>query len=284
MRSDTAIWHDLPAVLARRSFPGSAQRGRHIRRAAPAPVRGAERHHLHDRCQRNARVDPLRAWSDAHQPARHAVSPERVQLRLQLQRERPGGPERSSLLCPRAPLHRRLAAWHFRQLHFQLRRRVMRRHPAASDTCGRAVVQRNDGIRPGHVLCGGERCVGCRPGAALHLRYFRIPNHSDASHASRRGALPDAVAAHLRRRPGALRASRDVQRRLRRRGARRRRRRPARPVRAAPLGDRRRIVHPRRHGTGVAHARRRRRESGACLDASGSFETGEQKLTPSPPR
>ena len=95
----------LPWPLRGQAVPRAARRRHHLRRAAAAAVRPVSERHLHHRRLGLARlVAATRSRLVCDQPARHAVPPRRVQLRLRL--PQPAAADAG----PRADVHRGRAA------------------------------------------------------------------------------------------------------------------------------------------------------------------------------
>ena len=84
VRSDTSCSARCRGMLDGKPLIGDRRARRHLRRAAPAALRRAPRHDLHDRRLGVGCVGPLRARRSGDEPARHPVPARRVQLRLRL--------------------------------------------------------------------------------------------------------------------------------------------------------------------------------------------------------
>ena len=121
LRSDTALFHDLARPVFGRPLRGSFGAGvTYVGRAAAAVRRGEPRH-LHGRRVGIAVVVALRGAPRLDQPAQHAVSPRRIQLRVRL--PQPAAADAG----PRPHVHGRGAPRRVRDPRRDLRRRLMRR-------------------------------------------------------------------------------------------------------------------------------------------------------------
>ena len=119
-RSDTALFHRAATLVVRTSGEGVPQRRHHLRRPATAALRRGQPGHPDDRRVRGLVVVALRAAPRLDEPAQHAISPGRIQLRLRLQE--PAVADAG----PGADLHGGRPARRVRDVWHQLRRRLMR--------------------------------------------------------------------------------------------------------------------------------------------------------------
>ena len=172
LRSDTAVFADLPFQYCRTDDEGRHQLGRHLRRSARTPVRSAKPEHLHGGCVGDAVLVAHRSWDHRDEPAEQPVPPRRVQLRLRLSQPAPANAR------ARAAIHRRCAEGHLRHVRRHLRRWGMKRPGLVLALVVDAVPLRR------HDRWGRDRLSrgGCRSGGRQSERPLRVHQRPRLAH------------------------------------------------------------------------------------------------------